>query len=254
MRFYYRYSPPIAAVIREHEYLRRVVRAALWLVVYVIKHPIAVVSALVLAAALVGLRLRARFNPPVPKMSRLRAVAIVALLPLMFCLPRVSAGARPSEAEQPGVLRAAGVVAVATRTDLVGTSYARDLVARGLDEASIVDGMIVMVRMWCCRPNPEKSGALYLYNPLGLELAPGDFIEFRIGDTTDDGTLASLITVTRVLERADEITGKCRWDPPDERLWLRYVFCDWMPAEGWVKQEKKTQPIWYKAADPVEGR
>jgi hypothetical protein len=132
----------------------------------------------------------------------------------------------------------------------LGTSYSEDLVARGLNEASIVDGTIVMVRRLCCHPNPEKSGPLYLYNPLAIEVAPGDFIEFRIGDGKE-GTLASLITVTRLLQRADEIAGKCRWDPPDPRLWMRYVACEWMPAEGWVRQDAKLNPAWYKPAGPV---
>jgi len=255
VRLYYRHSPPIADFIREHEHVRSVVRAGLWVVVYAIKHPFAVVLILVLAAAaLVGLRLRARLKSAVAYTNRLHVVAIVALLPFMLCLPGVSAGARPHEADRPGVLRAAGVVVVATRADLLGTNFSKRLIAIGLDESSIVDGTIVMVRLWCCHPNPEKSGPLFLYNPLRLEITPGDLVEFRIGTPADKGTPAEFLTVTRVLQRVDEITGKCRWDPPDERLWLRYVVCEWMPAEGWVKQERALYPAWYKPADPVEGR
>jgi hypothetical protein len=184
-------------------------------------------------------------------------VAIAALLPFMLCLPRVSAGARVSDADQPGVLRAAGVVGVVTRADLLGTAYYEGLVAlliaRGVDEASIVDGTLVLVRLFCCRDNVEKSNSVYVYNPLAIDVTPGDIIELRVGDApawnTEKGTLADIHTLTRVLQRAEEAAGRCWWEPRDPRLWGRFVTCEWMPAEGWVKQNKATNPAWYKPAD-----
>jgi hypothetical protein len=201
-------------------------------------------------------------RPSTPTMKPLRAAAIAALLPLVLCLPDVSAGARLSEADQVGVLRAAGVATVVTRDELLGSTYYKDLVAllvaRGVVEASIVDGTLVLVRLLCCRDDVEKSNSVYVYNPLAIQVAPGDIIEMRNGDApswnTAKGTLADLHSVTRVLQRAEEIAGKCWWEPRDERLWGRFVVCEWMPAEGWVEQKKKTNPAWYKPADPIGGR
>lgn len=60
VRFYYRYSPPLARFISGHERLRAVVRAGLWPVVYSVKYPGAFAAALLLLLALAGTRLRVR--------------------------------------------------------------------------------------------------------------------------------------------------------------------------------------------------
>lgn len=175
------------------------------------------------------------------------------LLAIALSLLSVTAEAA-SKAEQSGVLRAAGVVYVATRQELLGTSLYKDLLAHGIDEVSIVDGVVVRVILLCCRDNVNKSSPLILYNPLAIKVAPGDFIEFRIGDTeAKAGTPNGLLTVTRVLQGAEQTEGKCWWEPRRDDLWMRYVFCEWMPAEGWVWQSNKLNPAWYKPAETVGG-
>lgn len=175
-----------------------------------------------------------------------------AFLVAILCLASVVAGAAKND-DASGHLLAAGVVQVATQAELAGTNFHKDMLARGVDEASIVDGVLVVARMLCCRDNPKTSIAVYAYNPLAIQVAPGDLIELRVGDSQAKGTVDELVIVTRVLQRADQVDGMCRWDPPDPRLWLRFVYCDWMPAEGWVKRNRKLYPGWYKPAAVTPG-
>jgi hypothetical protein len=175
----------------------------------------------------------------------LRATLFHAFLAAALLPGSDVAGAAP-KADETGVLLAAGVVEVATRAQLEGTSYFKDLLAHGIAEDSIGDVPLVVGRLLCCRDDAKTSVALYLYNPLSIQVAPGDMIEVRIGDSKAKGTPEELSIVTRVLQRADQENGQCRWYPPDERLWMRFIVCDWMPAEGWVKRERKLFPGWYK--------
>jgi len=178
----------------------------------------------------------------------MRDAKFQALLAVVLCLGCVAASAA-QEADASGVLRAAGVVQVATRDDIKkASSYYKDMLAHGVDEASIVDGSLVVVRMLCCRDNLKASALAYLYNPRAIKVAPGDFIEFRIGDAKAPNTPEAFSSVTRVLQPVDQTDGKCWWDPRDDRMWMRFVFCEWMPAEGWVKQDSKMNPAWYKPA------
>lgn len=170
------------------------------------------------------------------------------LLAVLLYLNCVAASAA-KEANVSGVLRAAGVVQVATRDEIRrASSYYKDMLAHGVDETSIVDGSLVVVRMLCCRDNLKASALAYLYNPRAIKVAPGDFIEFRIGDADAPGTPEAFSIVTRVLQSKDQADGKCWWEPRDDRMWMRFVFCEWMPAEGWIKQGNKMNPEWYKPA------
>jgi len=50
-----------------------------------------------------------------------------------------------------------------------------------------------------------------------------------------------------LFSKADENDGHCWWDPKNDELWLRVLYCDWMPNEGWIKQNG-INPAWFKPA------
>jgi hypothetical protein len=142
-----------------------------------------------------------------------------------------------------GTLHAAEIVEVESRADIIASPAVHGALEKsGVTDASIVDGSVVTVRILCCGP-PSVSNPHGLYNGQALALKTGDIVEFRWpgGDHVN--------TVTRVLQQADQKDGPCWWDPKDEKLWRRVIYCDWMPKEGWVKQEGLSKG-WYKPAAP----
>ena len=154
------------------------------------------------------------------------------------------------ESAAPGALRAAGVVHVGTVAEFRGLDNYNQLLSYGVEKASIVDGSLVIVRALCCSNRIEKSDAAVLYNPQHLPVADGDFVELRVGNSGQSHELADAFnTLTRVF-RHDETA--CRWEPKDDKHASRrgtsYVYCDWMPDQGWLKQETKLGPTWYKPA------
>jgi hypothetical protein len=84
-----------------------------------------------------------------------------------------------------------------------------------------------------------------VYIPKGLKVDIGDIVEVRVGRSPKSGEAGLLHTVTRVVQKYKEKGEMCWWDPRDDRLWLRVLYCDWMQKEGWIKQGG-TKPAWFK--------
>ena len=144
---------------------------------------------------------------------------------------------------EPGTLHAAEVVQVLTRSEILASQEIHQSLTRsGVSDAAIADGSVVVVRTLCCGP-PNTANPHGLLNPAGLPLKEGDVVEFLWPGGT------SVNTVTRLLQSAGQDQGACWWDPKKEYLWRRVMYCEWMPQQGWVKQEGLT-PGWYKVADP----
>lgn len=160
-----------------------------------------------------------------------------------------------SDAVPPGSLRLSQVTAIANRDDIVQTRELYDVIrASGFNDSDIVDGCVVMARIYCCgglteNTSAEKTNARMLYVPQGLNIALGDIVEVRVGRPPEKGDVGMLNVVTRLVQTHEASDGPCWWDPRDDHLWLRVLYCDWMPGEGWVKQGG-ISPAWFKPPTP----
>jgi hypothetical protein len=140
-------------------------------------------------------------------------------------------------------LHAGQVVSVETRSDILGNKAMHDaMIEAGVAESAIADGNVVLVRLMCCGgPSVSNVHGFYNPSPQTLPLKVEDIVELRLGGNSQ------VNTVTRVLQGAGQTDGPCWWDPKNDALWRRVMYCEWMPKEGWLKQEG-TYTGWYKPA------
>jgi len=154
-----------------------------------------------------------------------------------------------------GSLHLGQVMTAAKRDDIVRIKPLYESVkTTGISDADIVDGTVVAVRIFCCggitkESSSEISNSLFLYVAKDVEVGIGDIVEFRVGHVAAGGTPALINSVTRVAQKSGKDEGTCWWDPKNDRLWLRVLYCDWMPAEGWIKQGG-VSPAWFKPPSP----
>jgi len=150
-------------------------------------------------------------------------------------------------------LRLAQVMAIGKRSYVVQAKPVYDaIIANGIPDSEIVDGSVVVARIYCCGGitesiSSEVANARMLYVPKGIDVDLGDIVEVRSGNPPNKENSGKLNKVTRVVQKADENDGHCWWDPKNDELWLRVLYCDWMPNEGWIKQNG-INPAWFKPA------
>ena len=142
---------------------------------------------------------------------------------------------------EPATLHTGEVVGVLPRSDILASREIHEsLTHSGIVDSEIKDGSVVIVRTLCCGP-PSTSNLHGALNSQGLSIQIGDVVEFLWpGDSVN--------SVTRVVQPAGTTNGACWWDPKDDKLWRRVMFCSWMPEQGWVKQEWQLTIGWYKPA------
>ena len=144
-----------------------------------------------------------------------------------------------------GSLQLGQVMYIGPAQESRGSATYKLLLEAGLAESELQKSQLAMLRIYCCGGSSEQDSAPLVYLPSGLRAKPGDVVEFRNADKNKKGTPAGLNVAMQVRQRASARSGTCRWDPPDERLWMRVLYADWMPAEGWEHQGGLS-PAWYK--------
>lgn len=150
-----------------------------------------------------------------------------------------------------GSLRLAQVMQIGNRADIVQSKelYAA-IIASGVQDSEVTDGSVVVARIYCCggisaNLSSERANAIMMFVPRGIPVGLGDIVEVKSGRPPEKGDAGELHVVTRTVQKHGDKEGKCWWDPKDDRLWLRVLYCDWMPQEGWIKQEG-VNPAWYR--------
>ena len=76
----------------------------------------------------------------------------------------------------------------------------------------------------------------WFYVPPGVPVAIGDIVVVRMGHDSSKTDPGAVNTLTEIREKHDEPNAKCSWDPPNNTLWMRVLYCTWMPAEGWTQK------------------
>jgi hypothetical protein len=181
--------------------------------------------------------------------------AVLGLTSSCWTYSRLHTQVGPGISRNPsGTLLLAQVMGIATREDVKNNEgLYRALVASGVPDSDIHDGILTIGRVECCGGPNERSSAMLLYVPNDMSPAPQllDIVEVRVGREASGADPGVLNTVTRVRQKAAEQHGSCRWEPPEKYLWMRYLYCDWMPAEGWTKTQFAGRWIrWVKVPTP----
>lgn len=145
-----------------------------------------------------------------------------------------------------GALRLGEVVYLAPRSEVIGVPRLYNaILASGVRDEDIRDGSVVFTRVECCNGPNEKATARLVYVPSSVKVQTGDIVEIRTGHPPQNDS-GALHTVNQVRQKHGD-GGACRWIPPDERMWARVLYCDWMPSEGWVRQNSViTAKHWYR--------
>lgn len=157
----------------------------------------------------------------------------------------------PSDGETGG-LRLTQIMAIASRDDILKSGESlQHLLASGLKDSDFRDGSLAMARIYCCHPSTEQGTAIWFYVPPEVPVNPGDLVIVRMGRKATKKDPGLVNTAVQVREKKDTPNSQCSWDPPDEKMWTRVLYCTWMPTEGW-KLNNGLHKTWIKPAKDAQ--
>ena len=143
-----------------------------------------------------------------------------------------------------GSLRLAEVVQLSTRAEVIDSKPIYEaILSSGIRDSDVRDGSVVFARIYCCGGPNERHTVRILFVPQAISVERGDIVEVRTGRPPAPSAVGQLNTVTKIWQKGP--SGACRWIPPDPNLWARVLYCDWMPANGWIEQTGVLN-AWYK--------
>lgn len=158
----------------------------------------------------------------------------------------------PPQKDESGALRLAQVMTTATREEILKLTVQREhLLASGLQDSDFKDGSLAMGRVYCCHPSTDEGTALWFYVPPDMPVQPGDIVVVRMGQESTKKDPGKVNTLAEVRQKKDAPNSHCSWDPPDDKLWRRILYCDWMPAEGWTLKKGGYETWLKRSSDPA---
>ena len=189
--------------------------------------------------------------------TTLRGSGFKALLITIYFLTGCATSGPPLLASHtpPGSLYLAEVIGnpqgQLKRSDIVNSGKAYQwILASNIEDDDITDGSIERGRIYCCGGPDEGGGITFFYVPNNLELSVGDIVEIRAGsdpkNKEDSSTRVNIATRKILSYEQRKNNDSCHWDPLDERLWQRVLYCNWMLSEGWEKDDRWYKTPWYK--------
>ena len=141
----------------------------------------------------------------------------------------------PPAKDESGSLRLAQVVHIATREEILKLGdHLQHLLASGLKDSDLKDGSLAVGAVYCCHDSTAEGTAMWFYVPPDVALAVGDIAVIRMGRESTKQDPGQVNVLVEVREKKDAPDSRCSWEPKDNRMWTRVLYCDWMPAEGWT--------------------
>lgn len=142
------------------------------------------------------------------------------------------------------------VVQLASRAETIATGEGGALGvlrANGISEDEIRDGSVAAGIKFCCGGKVSMDTRLMFFVPPSFSVAEGDIVEVEIGRParrrrSDPGAVNRAVGIR---ESFHDANSACHWNPEDDRLWTRILYCDWMSAEGW-QLERGLDKTWFK--------
>lgn len=153
----------------------------------------------------------------------------------------------------PGALRVGMVTDIGTRLELVqNQDFYKILLGAGIADKDIVDGSVIRTQLHCC-DGPDVTTYGMAWVPSGIQVKRGDIVEIQVASDPEAASLKRFNVVTQIRQPADAKPSRCNWIPPQNGLWRRTIFCDWMPSEGWVEVRSWGNPyLWMKPAGSAQ--
>jgi hypothetical protein len=183
-------------------------------------------------------------------------LTVLFIMVLVTCAVSSAGTSRlyPPSKDESGTLRLAQVVDIGTREQILGLgANLQHLLASGLKDSDLKDGSVADGRIYCCHPSTEQGTAMMFYVPPDVPVEVGDIVEVRMGREATKKEPGAVNVVVQVREKKGAPDSQCPWDPPNNTMWTRVLFCKWMPTEGWTLKNG-LHKTWLKRAPDAKAQ